>query len=236
MSLQLQRNLVVDHLARKILSKHTTINVVNNQAVLSQSSSTTQPSSENCTTDRLQVQGSSIFECLSNQPSFLVPTNSPIPKTPSRTYSSHIGTFSPIEVSLVAACNGETTPSSNTTITTKKVMVDPTKQMTYIDNNSPCISPIEVDTNQTSNRDCVGSKLDFNASDMLKSLDKSLPNEVFTSKSDKKVNQSNIDFSDLDLDCLFDEILNDLEISSFEDIDFSNLQNPTHSKDNASWP
>ncbi|RDX97201.1 hypothetical protein CR513_20052, partial [Mucuna pruriens] len=118
----------------------------------------------------------------------------------------------------------EATPSSNTTITTKRVMVGPTKQMAYID-NSPCISPID--------RDCVGSKLDFNASNMPKSLDKSLRKEVSTSKSDKKIDRSNIDFSDLDLDCLFGEILNDLEISSFKDIDFSDLPNPTHSKDNA---
>ncbi|RDX92888.1 hypothetical protein CR513_24924, partial [Mucuna pruriens] len=156
-------------------------NIVNNQVVLSQSSSNTQPSSENCIIDGLQVQGSSVSKCLSNHPSFLVPTNSPIPETPSRTYSSHI------------------------------------------------------DTNQTSKRDCMGSKLNFNAFDMPKSLDKSLSKEVSTSKSDKKVDQSNIEFSNMDLDCLFGEILNDLEISSFEDIDFSDLPNPTHSKDNASW-
>ncbi|RDX90159.1 hypothetical protein CR513_28012, partial [Mucuna pruriens] len=140
------------------------------------------------------IQRSSVFKCLFNHPSFHVPTNSLILKIPSKTHSSHIDTLSLIELPLVATCNGEDTPSYDTTITTTRVMIDPTKQMAHI-KSSPCISLIEANVdkaNKNDKNDCVGSKLDVDIFDMLEILEKLFSKEISTFESFKEVDLSDI--------------------------------------------
>ena len=114
-------------------------------------------------------------------------------------------------------------------------MISPTKQMAYIE-RSQCISPVKTGSDKASKRDHVRSRLDFGASDMPASLDKSLPIEVSTSESPKDVDLFDIDFPNLDalgMDFSFTEMFNDLEFPC-EGIDFSYHPASTHSKDNAS--
>ncbi|XP_040869764.1 uncharacterized protein [Glycine max] len=101
-------------------------------------------------------------------------------------------------------------------------MFDPEKQMAYKE-SSHCNSPIEADTGKASKKDDVRGKLNFDASNMPESLDKSLANEVSTSELDKGVVISDIDFSNLDWS---------LQGTSFED--FFDPIGLTDSKDNAS--
>lgn len=199
-------------------------NAVNNQVVSRPSSSATQSSSGNCATSGSLVQGSNVVKGSFNHPPLFVPDNSPIPKTPT-TQSSQSDTYvSPTKIYPAASCNGEASPTCCTMNPTNKVMVGPETQMAYKE-NSHCNSPIEVDTGKSSKKDDVRSKLNFDASNMPESLDKSLSNEVYTSESDKEVDISDIDFSNLMDCCPF------LGITSE---DFSYHPVPTHSKDNAS--
>ncbi|KAG5042635.1 hypothetical protein JHK87_006550 [Glycine soja] len=146
-------------------------NVVNNQVVSWQSSSSTLPPSGICAPNGSQVQGSNVAKGSFNHP---------------------------------------------------LVMFDPEKQMAYKE-SSHCNSPIEADTGKTSKKDDVRGKLNFDASNMPESLDKSLANEVSTSELDKGVVISDIDFSNLDWS---------LQGTSFED--FFDPIGLTDSKDNAS--
>ncbi|KAJ1420092.1 Isoamylase 3, chloroplastic [Sesbania bispinosa] len=209
-----------------------------NNQIISQSSSATQSSAGNCILSGPQVQGTSVAKCLFNQPSLSIPTNSPVPKTPPRTNSCNSDTnITPPEISSVATCNEEATPASYTVISTKRVMVSPAKKMAYIE-SSHCISPVKTDSDKVSKRDHVRSRLDFDASDMPESSDKSLPNEVSASESDKEVDLFDIDFPDLDalgIDFSFTEMLSELEIP-YEGIDFPCRPTSSHSKDNASGP
>ncbi|XP_006573326.2 uncharacterized protein [Glycine max] len=201
-------------------------NAVNNQVVSWPSSSATQSSSGNCAPSGSLVQGSNAVKGSFNHPPLFVPDNSPIPKTPT-TQSSQSDTYvSPTKIYPAASCNGEASPTCCTMNPTNKVMVGPETQMAYKE-NSHCNSPIEVDTGKSSKKDDVRSKLNFDASNMPESLDKSLSNEVYTSESDKEVDISDIDFSNLMDCCPF------LGITSE---DFSYHPVPTHSKDNASTP
>lgn len=211
-------------------------NSVNNQAV-SQLSCPTQSSAGNCIPSGSEVPGSSVVKCLFNHPALTIPTNSPVPKTPPRSNSCHSDTnISPTEISSVATCNGEATPTCYSVVSTKRVLVSPAKQMAYIE-SSHCISPVKaVNSDKVSKRDHVRSRLDFDASDMPESLDKSSPNEMSTSESDKELDLFDIDFSNLDalgMDFSFTEMLNDLEIPC-EGIDFSDNPASSHSKDNPS--
>ncbi|XP_061336655.1 uncharacterized protein LOC133283757 [Gastrolobium bilobum] len=208
---------------------------VNNQ-VVSQPSSAIQSSSGNCVPSGSQVQGSSVAKCLFSQPSHSIPTNSPVSNTPPRTNTSHTDAYiSPPEISSVATCNGEASPTCYTVISTKRVMVSPAKQMAYIE-SSHCISPVKTDSDKITKRDHVRSRLEFDATDIPKGLDKSLPNEISTSQSDKEVDTLYTDFPELDvlgMDFSFTEMLNDLEIPS-DGFDFSYHPSSSHSKDNAS--
>ncbi|TKY63394.1 hypothetical protein E2542_SST13265 [Spatholobus suberectus] len=200
-------------------------NVANNQIV-----SATQSLAENCIPSGSQVQGSTVAKGSFNQPSFPVPTNLPVPKTPHGTHSFDNDRYvSPTEISWVATCNGEATPSCYTAVSNKRVMVGPAKQMAYIERNR-CISPAEANIDEASKRDHIRSRLDYDTSDMPESLDKSLPKEAF--ESNKEVDMSYIDFSNLEMDCSFSEVLSDLGICC-EDVDFFDHPAPTHSKDNA---
>lgn len=205
--------------------------------MVSHPSSATQSSAGNCVAIGSQVQGSSVAKCLFNQPAVSIPTNSPVPKTPPRASSCHSDTnISPPEISPVAPCNGEATPTCYTVISTKRVMVSPAKQMAYIE-SSHCISPVMTDSDKASKRDHVRSRLDFDASDMPESLDKSLPNEISTSESDKEVDIFDLDFANLDdalgMDFSFTEMLSDLDFPC-DGVDFSYHPASSHSKDNAS--
>ncbi|KAG2404738.1 uncharacterized protein HKW66_Vig0243850 [Vigna angularis] len=65
--------------------------------------SAVQSSTMNCIPRESQVQGSNVAKCLFNQSTTSVPSNSPVPKTPPRTKSSHGDThISPAEISSVA--------------------------------------------------------------------------------------------------------------------------------------
>ncbi|XP_020234984.1 uncharacterized protein LOC109814877 [Cajanus cajan] len=95
-------------------------NIVNNIIVAQPSA--IQSSSENCIPRQSQVQGSNVAKCLFNQSTPSVPSNSPVPKTPPRTKSSHSDTHvSPSEISSVATGKCAVTPSRCT------VMPPPTK-------------------------------------------------------------------------------------------------------------
>ncbi|XP_020233028.2 uncharacterized protein LOC109813271, partial [Cajanus cajan] len=84
-------------------------NVVNNTIVAQPSA--IQSSSENCIPRQSQVQGSNVAKCLFNQSTPSVPSNSPVPKTPPRTKSSHSDTHvSPSEISSVATGKCAVTP------------------------------------------------------------------------------------------------------------------------------
>ncbi|TKY63392.1 flocculation protein FLO1 [Spatholobus suberectus] len=152
--------------------------------------------------------------------------NLAVPKTPHRSDRY----VSLTEISPVATCNGEANPSCYTTVSNERVMVSPAKQMAYIETSS-CISPVEANIDKASKRDHIRSRLDFDTSDVPENLDKSLPNEAF--ESDKQVDIPDIDFSNLEMNYSFSEILSDLGISC-EDIDFYDHPALTHSKDNAS--
>jgi len=190
-----------------------------------------QSSSENCIPRDSQVQGSNVAKCLFNRPTTSVPSNSPVPKTPPRTKSSHSDThISPAEISSVAV-----TPNCCTVISTKRVMVSPAKQMAYIE-MSRCISPVKTNSEKISKRDHVRSRLNFDAADVPGSLDKPFSNEISTSKSEKELDIFDIDFPNFDalgMDFSFTEMLNDLDFSC-EGIDFSCHPTPSPSLDNAS--
>ncbi|KAK7373840.1 hypothetical protein VNO80_07260 [Phaseolus coccineus] len=204
-------------------------NAVNNTMVAQPSA--IQSSSENCIPRDSQVQGSNVVKCLFNQPTTSVPSNSPVPKTPPRTKSSHSDThISPAEISSVAV-----TPSCCTVISTKRVMVSPAKQMAYIE-MSRCISPVKTNSEKISKRDHVRSRLNFDAADVPGSLDKPLSNEISASKSEKELDIFDIDFPNFDalgMDFSFTEMLNDVDFSC-EGIDFSCHPTPSPSLDNAS--
>ncbi|KAF1883850.1 hypothetical protein Lal_00038342 [Lupinus albus] len=209
----------------------------NNNQVVAQPSSVSQSSSENCTPNCSQVQGSGVVKCLFNQSSISVPSNSPVPKTPPRANSSHSDTYiSPSKISSVVTRNRDTTPTRCTVISTKRVMVSPSKQMAYIQ-MSHCISPVKTVSDKMSKRDHVRSRLDFAASDMPESLDKPLPNEISTSTplSEKELNILDIDFPNLDALGMdyFTEILDDFDFTC-DGIDFSCHTTSNPSKDHAS--
>ncbi|KHN27006.1 hypothetical protein glysoja_040814 [Glycine soja] len=105
----------------------------------------------------------------------------------------------------------------------KKPRGRPPGRKNQVQESSHCNSPIEADTGKTSKKDDVRGKLNFDASNMPESLDKSLANEVSTSELDKGVVISDIDFSNLDWS---------LQGTSFED--FFDPIGLTDSKDNAS--
>ncbi|KAK7339794.1 hypothetical protein VNO77_20479 [Canavalia gladiata] len=189
-------------------------NAVNNTMVVQPSA--IQSSSENCIPRASQNQGSNVAKCLFNQSSLSAPSNSPVPKTPPRTNSFHSDTHvSPSEISSVATCNREVTPTRCTVISTKRVMVSPAKQMAYIE-MSHCISPLKTDSEKVIKRDHVRSRLDFDASDVPASLDNPLRNEISTSESEKELDMFDIDFPNFDalgMDFSFTEMLNDLDFS-----------------------
>lgn len=172
-------------------------NVVNNQVVSWQSSSSTLPPSGICAPSGSQVQGSNFAKGSFNHPLFCVPNHSQILETPPRTQSSHCDTYVSPTNFLVASCNREASSSYCTMISTDRVMFDPVKQMAYKE-SSHCSSPIKADTGKASKKDDVRGKLNFDASNMPESLDKSLANEVSTSELDKGVVIFDIDFSNLD--------------------------------------
>ncbi|KAK7294613.1 hypothetical protein RJT34_17502 [Clitoria ternatea] len=211
-------------------------NAINNTAIAQPSA--IQSSSENCIPRESQVQGSNVSKCLFNQSSLSVPSNSPVPKTPPRANSSHSDTHvSPSEISSVATCNREVTPTRCTVISTKRVMVSPAKQMAYIE-MSRCISPLKRDSDKVSKRGHVRSRLDFDASDVPENLDNEnpLPNEISTSESEKELDLFDLDFPNLDafgMDFSFTDMLNDLDFSC-EGIDFSCHPTSSPSMDNAS--
>ncbi|KAG4393424.1 hypothetical protein AAZX31_03G066800 [Glycine max] len=68
-------------------------NVVNNQVVSWQSSSSTLPPSGICAPNGSQVQGSNVAKGSFNHPLFFVPNHSQILETPPRTQSSHCDTY-----------------------------------------------------------------------------------------------------------------------------------------------
>ncbi|OIW01209.1 hypothetical protein TanjilG_10370 [Lupinus angustifolius] len=209
----------------------------NSNQVVAQPSSAIQSSPENCTPSCSQVQGSGVVKCLFNQSSISVPTNSSVPKTPTRANSAHSDKhISPSEISSVVTRNRDTTPNRCTVISTKRVMVSPSKQMAYIQ-MSHCISPVKTGSDKMSKRDHVRSRLDFDASGMPESSDKPLPNEISTSipLSEKELNILDIDFPNLDslgMD-YFTEILNDFDFTC-DGIDFSCHTTSGPSKDHAS--
>ncbi|KAH1241954.1 hypothetical protein GmHk_07G019405 [Glycine max] len=198
--------------------------------------STIQSSSEKCIPRESQVQGYNVAKCLFNRSTTSVPSNSPVPKTPPRTKSSHSDThISPAEVSSVATCNRAVTPSHCTVISTKRVMVSPAKQMAYIE-MSHCISPVKTNSEKVSKRDHVRSRLNFDAADVPGRLDNPLPNEISTSESEKELDIFDIEFPNFDAlgtDFSFTEMLNDLDFSC-EGMDFSCHPTPSPSMDNAS--
>ncbi|KAJ1437319.1 hypothetical protein SESBI_03646 [Sesbania bispinosa] len=211
-------------------------NAVNNP-VVAQPSSAIRSSPENCTLRESQVQGSNVVKCLFNQSSHSVPSNSPVPKTPTRTKSAHSDTnVSPSEISSVATCSREAAPTRCTVISTKRVMVSPAKQMAYIE-MSHCISPMKTASDKVSKRDHVRSRLDFDAAaDTPENLNNPLSNEISTSESEKELDIFDIDFPNLDafgIDFSFTEMLNDLDIPC-EGIDFNCDPTSSPSMDNAS--
>ncbi|XP_029126153.1 uncharacterized protein LOC109793259 isoform X2 [Cajanus cajan] len=132
-------------------------NAVNNQVVITPCSAT-QSSAENCALGGSQVQRSSVVKSLFNPLPFPTPTNSPVLNTPCKTNPSHNDTcVSPLEISPITTCNGKTA-----------------EQLTCL-GRSQCISPINVDLDQTCEKDLVSSRLD--TSNMHESLDKSLPDD-----------------------------------------------------------
>ncbi|XP_047151596.1 uncharacterized protein LOC124823439 [Vigna umbellata] len=193
--------------------------------------SAVQSSTMNCIPRESQVQGSNVAKCLFNQSTTSVPSNSPVPKTPPRTKSSHGDTHvSPAEISSVAV-----TPSRCTVISTKRVMVSPAKQMAYIE-MSRCISPVKANSEKINKRDHVRSRLNFDAADVPGSSYNPLSNEISTSESEKELDIFDIDFPNFDalgMDFSFTEMLNDLDFSC-EGIDFSSHPTPSPSMDNAS--
>lgn len=193
--------------------------------------SAVQSSPENCIPRESQVQGSNVAKCLFNQSTTSVPSNSPVPKTPPRTKSSHGDThISPAEISSIAV-----TPSRCTVISTKRVMVSPAKQMAYIE-MSRCISPVKANSEKINKRDHVRSRLNFDAADVPGSSYNPLSNEISTSESEKELDIFDIDFPNFDalgMDFSFTEMLNDLDFSC-EGIDFSSHPTPSPSMDNAS--
>ncbi|XP_028783499.1 uncharacterized protein LOC114739583 [Neltuma alba] len=214
-----------------------------NDQVVAQPSCAGQSSPDNCMPNGTQVQGSTVAKCLFNEPSHAIPTNSPILKTPPRANSSHSDTHvSPPEISSVANRNKshasrEITPTRCTVISTKRVMVSPAKQMAYIERRH-CISPLKPESEKTSKREHVRSRLDFDGSDMPESLDKPLSNDMSTSESDKEIDMFDIDFPNLDalgMDFSFTEMLGELDFHC-EGIDFSCDPTSNLSEDNASGP
>ncbi|XP_025633578.1 uncharacterized protein [Arachis hypogaea] len=187
--------------------------------------STHHPSTRNSVLSESQVQGSTVSKCLFNQPSASVPTTtSPAPKTPSITTSSHGNThISPPDIPPALNRNEEAAPSCYAVISTKRIMVSPTKQMAYIE-SSQCISPVKTGTSDkaSNKRDHVRSRLDFGASGS------ELPIRS-TSDSTKDVDLFDIDIDALGTDFSFTEMLNDLE-----GIDFSCNPASMSYKDNAS--
>ncbi|KAI9080096.1 hypothetical protein K1719_037912 [Acacia pycnantha] len=217
-------------------------NAVNDQ-VVAQPSCAVQSSPDNCMPNGTQVQGSSVAKCLFNEPLHSIPTNSPILNTPPRANSSHSDTrVSPPELSSAANshkshASREITPTRCTVISTKRVMVSPAKQMAYIERRH-CISPLKPESERTSKREHVRSRLDFDGSDMPESLDRPLlSNDMSASESDKEIDISDI-FPNLDawgMDFSFTEMLGELDLHC-EGIDFSCHPTLNLSEDNASGP
>ncbi|KAE9622209.1 hypothetical protein Lalb_Chr01g0022851 [Lupinus albus] len=207
----------------------------NNNQVVALPSSAVQSSPENCIPSGSQVQGSGVFKCLFNQSSVSVPSNSSVPKTPPRATSHSDTHISPSEISSVVTRNRDATPTRCTVISTKRVMVSPTKQMAYIQ-MSHCISPVKTGSDKMSKRD-VRSRLDFDAHDMPESSDKPFPNEISTStsESEKELDILDIDFPNLDALGMdyFTEMLNDFDFTC-DGIDFSCHTTSSPSEDNAS--
>ncbi|MED6210800.1 hypothetical protein PIB30_067527 [Stylosanthes scabra] len=184
--------------------------------------STHHSSTRNSMLSESQAQLSTVSKCLFNQPSVSVPTTtSPAPKTPIITTSSHSDThISPPDISPALNCSEEDAPTCYTVISTKRVMVSPTKQMAYIE-STQCISPAKTGTSDkaSNQRDHVRSRLDFGASG----------SELPTSNSTKDVDLFDIDIDALGTDFSFTEMLNDLE-----GIDFSYSPASMSPKDNPS--
>ncbi|QHO53970.1 uncharacterized protein DS421_2g52650 [Arachis hypogaea] len=187
--------------------------------------STHHPSTRNSVLSESQAQGSTVSKCFFNQPSASVPTTiSPAPKTPSITTSSHRNThISPPDIPPALNRNEEAAPTCYAVISTKRIMVSPTKQMAYIE-SSQCNNPVKTGTSgkASNKRDHVRSRLDFGASGSELPI-------CSTSDSTKDVDLFDIDIDALGTDFSFTEMLNDLE-----GIDFSCNPASMSSKDNAS--
>ncbi|KAM6545643.1 hypothetical protein CsatB_026379 [Cannabis sativa] len=164
------------------------------------------------------ASGSNVVKCLFNQPSFSIPTNTSVPKTPPRANSSQSDkSTSPLDVSKCsnASTPADLTPTRCTVISSsKRVTLSPCKQMAFYMEKNQCIStssPAKTNSKRqtTSNNP---RRLDFSDSDPLVNLgsDEPIVEQASTSESEKEIDLFDIDLPNFDVmgdDFSFTEML-----------------------------
>lgn len=157
----------------------------------------------------LHIQGTSVAKNLFNKPSLSPPSNSSGPKTPPRALSSQSDkSISPLEdVSSTAKSHNdgstppETTPTNCTIYSSKMIIMSPAKKIS-IERNQCTFSSSPVKSNkhhQSSNREHVKGRLDFDCSDVPTNLENTSGDGTSSSSSPTSESDREGDLFDLDL-------------------------------------
>ncbi|KAK9920500.1 hypothetical protein M0R45_029055 [Rubus argutus] len=216
-------------------------NALNNQGS-APPTSVVQSSQQNCAPSGSSVQGSTVAKCLFNQPSFSIPSNSSVPRTPPRANSSQSDkSVSPVENSAISNHSNSNSPpeiSANccTIFSSKRVTLTPNKACYTVETNH-CISssPAKTNSRMLSRREHVKGRLNFDCSDAPMGLDKPITDEISadkpmtdvilthkpitddisTSESEKEVDIFDMDmpnFEALGVDFSFTEMLGEFDL------------------------
>ncbi|KAH9623383.1 hypothetical protein KSS87_011091 [Heliosperma pusillum] len=226
---QTQKKLYCGPLANYPFSGKTTVGEPSNPCS-SMQSPPVQSSSPNFVQGSLLIQGSSVAKSLFDQHPRSPTSNSSIPKTPPRAVSSPsdkstspVEDGSPTAISHRTGTPPETTPTNCTFISSKTVIVSPSKRYSIERNECTFSSPVKVNSKRPSKRDHVKGRLDFNTSDVPSSLENVSGDGSTASESEKEGETFDLDLPNFDVfgpDFSLSELLTDFGIGC-EILDYS---------------
>ncbi|XP_074280836.1 uncharacterized protein LOC141605827 [Silene latifolia] len=228
-ALQTQKKVYCGPLANYPFSGKNTVEEQSNPCS-SKQSPPVQSSSPNFAQGSLPIQGSSVAKSLFDHRPQSPTSNSSIPKTPPRAVSSPSDkSTSPVEdisstaISHHTVTPSETTPTNCTIISSKTVIVSPSKHYSIERNECTFSSPVKVNSKMPSKRDHVKGRLDFDTSDVPSSLEKGSGDGSTASESEKEGEPFDLDLPNFDVfgpDFSLSELLTDFGIGC-GNLDFS---------------
>ncbi|KAL9224162.1 hypothetical protein vseg_000226 [Gypsophila vaccaria] len=187
-------------------------------------------SSPNFAQGGLPIQGSSVAKNLFDQPLQSPTSNSSVPKTPPRAVSSPSEkSISPQEDATSTAMSHhttnpqETTPSNCTIISSKTIIVSPSKRYSIERSKCTFSSPTKSIMKRENKRDHVKSRLEFDSSDGQSSFGNGSGDGSSTSESEKEGDAFDLELPNFDAfgpDFSLTELLTDFGID-YENHDHS---------------